>query len=117
MNDTLLLDLDNWDLVLDLSGNIALANAPYSLAQDVASAIKLFQAELWYDAAQGVPYATQILGQTPPISLLKQYLVNAALTVSGVVSAQCIIQSFAGRNIVGKVIFIDTNGQTNHVSL
>ena len=39
---TLLLDQTEWDLVLDASGNIALASPPYALAQDVASAVRTF---------------------------------------------------------------------------
>ena len=41
---TLLLRPDTWDLTLDSAGNIAVAENPYALAQDAASAIKLFQA-------------------------------------------------------------------------
>jgi len=57
--DTLLLDLDNWDLTVDAAGNWAVASPPYAIAQDVASAIKTFQlqagpndpvlGECWYD--------------------------------------------------------------------
>jgi hypothetical protein len=36
---SLLLDIDVWDLVLDANGDIALAQPPYSLAQDVACAV------------------------------------------------------------------------------
>ena len=42
MSKTLLLDLNAWDLVLDSSGNIALASEPYSVVQDVASALRTF---------------------------------------------------------------------------
>lgn len=112
---TLLLDLTNWDLLTDADGNIAVASEPYALAQDVASAIKLFAAELRYDTTQGIPYFEKILGQTPPLSLLKEYFVNQALTVPGVVSAQCLIQTFDGRTIAGQVQFTDINGNTSNV--
>jgi len=68
--NTLLLDQTAWDLVIDSNGNIAMASPPYSLAQDVASAIKLFQGELWYDTSKGIPYFNEILGHMPPLSLL-----------------------------------------------
>lgn len=114
---TLLLDVTSWDLVLDSAGNIALASEPYALAQDVASAIKLFQAELWYNTAEGVPYFATVLGKAPPIQVFKAEMVRAALTVPGVVSAECTIKSFEGRTVEGQVTFRDSTGQTGVVAL
>jgi hypothetical protein len=59
---SLLLSRPAWDLVLDASGNIAVASAPYAIAQDAASAIRLFAGEHWYDTAQGIPCFSQVLG-------------------------------------------------------
>lgn len=116
--DTLLLDQTNWDLLTDSAGNIALASNPYSIAQDVASAIRLFLAELWYDNTKGVPYFTEILGQAPPITVFKQYLVTAALTVPQVVEAQCIVQTFdtSTRTVTGQVQVIDVDGVEHNVT-
>lgn len=114
--NTLLLDTVSWDLVIDSSGNIAMAQPPYALAQDVASAVRLFLGELWYDTTQGIPYFTEILGHLPPISLLKGLIENAALSVSGVVTVQCVISSFNSRTISGQIQFIDETGVTNNVS-
>lgn len=110
---TLLLDPNTWDLVLDLNGNIALADEPYALAQDAASAIRLFQGELYYDTVSGVPYWQSILGQMPPLSLIKAKFVEAALTVPGVVSAVCLISSFTDREIRGQVQITSVSGQTS----
>lgn len=95
-----------------------MAAPPYALAQDVASAVRTFSDEVWYDGAQGIPYFEQVLGYLPPISLLKQLIVNRALTVSGVVSAQCVISSFntVTRDLVGQIQFVDENGMINNVS-
>lgn len=112
MYNTALLDQSAWDLVLDSSGNIALASPPYALAQDVASAIRLFLSELWYDTTKGIPYFDDVLGQLPPSGLLIQLIENAALTVPGVVSAQCVIQSFDQRKVSGQVQFTDESGVT-----
>lgn len=109
---TLLLDTGTWDLVLDANGNIAIASPPYSLAQDAASAIRLFQGELWYDTTQGVPYFTQIFGEFPPINYVKAAFINAALTVPGVASAQCFITAVTNRGITGQVQITSTSGQT-----
>jgi len=114
--NTLLLDRSAWDLVIDSSGNIAMAQPPYALAQDVASAVRLFLGELWYNTTKGIPYFEEILGQLPPLSLLTGYIEKAALTVPGVVSAQCIISSFDSREIAGQIQFIDETGAANNVT-
>jgi hypothetical protein len=109
---TLLLDASRWDLVKDVSGNIALADQPYSLAQDAASAIKLFARELWYDTSKGVPYFEQLLGRAPNIALMKAKFTGAAKTVPGVVSAKVFIFSIVNRTVSGQVQVTDSNGNT-----
>lgn len=83
----------DWDLTLDVSGNLAVATGHYAIAQDVASAARLFLGELWYDTTQGVPYYEEVLGVWPPPSLefLKARLVAAGLTVPGVSSIKCFL--------------------------
>jgi hypothetical protein len=112
MANTLLLNPATWDLMVDASGNIAMATDPYSVAQDAASAIKLFQGELWYDSTQGVPYFTQILGKPPNVNLIKAKFAAAALTVPGVSSAVVFITSITNRNVSGQVQVTDANGVT-----
>jgi hypothetical protein len=117
--DTLLLDVGLWDLCLDANGNIALASVPYARAQDVASAIRLFLGELWYDSTKGIDYFGQILGDTPPLTLFQEFMVTAALTVPGVVTASCVVESFddAARTVTGQVTFTDVDGNTSTVSI
>lgn len=117
MNTTLLLDRSTWDLCLDSAGNIALASPPYAIAQDVASAIKLFSGELYYDTTQGVPYWSRVLGEALPLPLLKAYWNDAALTVPGVVSAVTYITGFSGRQITGQVQVTDSAGNTQVVAV
>lgn len=116
--NTLLLDQKAWDLVINSAGNIAMCSQPYALAQDVASAVRTFLAELWYDTTYGIPYFEEVLGHLPPISLLKGLIENQALTVSGVVKAQCVIYAFSTktREISGQIQFIDVNGAINNVT-
>lgn len=114
---TLLLDNTQWDLLTDAAGNIAVASDPYSMAQDVASALKLFLGELWYNITAGVPYFTEILGQTPPITFFQELMVQAAVTVPGVASAECIIEAFENRTVTGQVVFTTDSGQTGVVNL
>lgn len=110
MAQTLLLDTVYWDLVLDSAGNIAVASDPYSLAQDAASAIKLFLGELWFDTAIGVPYFTELLGKSPPLALIKARMVQAAVSVPGIVSAQVFITAITDRTVNGQVQVADANG-------
>lgn len=110
MAATLLLDRSAWDLVQDAAGNIAVATEPYALAQDAASAIKTFLGECWWDTTVGVPYLEQILGRNLPLALLKQELVDAAMTVPNVVAAQVFIFSLDGRSLSGQVQVVAANG-------
>lgn len=118
--NTMLLDLTNWDLVVDAAGNWAMASAPYAIAQDVASAIKTFAAEVWYDSLLGIPYFATILGQTPPVTLFQEYMVAAAVSVPDVVDSpppQCVITSFVERQVAGQVTFTDIDGNTQTIPL
>ena len=108
-HNTLLLDQSVWDLVVDAIGNIAMAAPPYAVAQDVASAVRTFLGELWYDTTQGIPYWTQILGKLPPASLLIEMINIVALTVPGVVTVQTVISSFNSREVTGQIQFVDVN--------
>lgn len=111
MADTLLLDTLLWDIVLDASGNIALAADPYSQAQDAASAIRLFSGELWYNTALGIDYFGQILGKTPPpLSLYRAGAIQSALTVPGVVAAQVFFNGLVDRLLTGQVQIANSEG-------
>lgn len=110
---TLYLDPKTWDLTVDVSGNIAVATEPYSLAQDAASAIKTFQGEVYYATNIGIPYFQQILGKYPSIAFMKAQFVAAALTVPGVVSAKCFITAIEERRVRGQVQATDANGVTS----
>lgn len=108
--DTLYLDPLTWDFALDASGNLALANAPYALAQDAASAIRTFLGECYYDTTQGIPYFTQLLGERPSIPLMKAQFVAAAMTVPGIVSATVYISAITDRQVTGQVQVTDATG-------
>lgn len=111
MATTLLLDQTLWDLVLDSSGNIAVAAEPYAIAQDVASACRTFLGEVYYDITLGVPYFQQILGQFPPLQLLKQQLVTAALTVPGCTNPVCYLSDVSDRKVTGQIQFTGPSGR------
>lgn len=101
--NTLALTTDSWDLCVDAAGNIAMCTNPYSVAQDVASALRLFAGEAYFDTSQGVPYFTQILGHSPPLALVKSLLLHAALSVPEVTSAIVFVASVTNRRLTGQV--------------
>lgn len=114
--NSLLLDQTRWDLCVDAAGDIALAGDPYATAQDVATAVKLFLGELWFDTSKGVPYWAEILGRAPSLGYIRAQIEAAALGVPRVTQARCIIASFVGRKVVGTVEVINTDGQALNVT-
>jgi len=110
MPSTLLLNPLSWDLMINSSRSIAVAAKPYALAQDAASAIKLFKGEDYYDTTRGVPYWEEILGHYPPVSIMKAHFVAAAKTVPEVVAAQAFIESILDRRPKGQVQVTDVDG-------
>lgn len=109
---TLLLEPRKWDLMVDAYGNIAVASEPYALAQDAASAIRLFEGEDYYDTTDGVPYWEQILGHWPSLQLMKAAYTAAAKTVPGVTAARCFIESIIDRRPKGQVQITDETGSS-----
>ncbi|MGC8517901.1 MAG: hypothetical protein ACP5P4_05150 [Steroidobacteraceae bacterium] len=114
---TLLLDTVTWDLVIDSNGNIAMATPPYSVSQDVASAVRTFLGDAYYDQTVGIDYLGTIFGHAPPLPVFQAAIEAAALTVPGVVSAQCSITGIVGRKVAGQVTFGISDGTTGSVTL
>jgi hypothetical protein len=114
---TLLLNPSTWDLLLDSNGNIAVATNPYSISQDVASAIKVFLGELYYDNTKGLPYLDQILGQgkANAVAVVSAQTEQAALTVPEVVRAKCTQLYYSNRVLSGVVEVIDTTSAARNI--
>lgn len=116
MTKSLLLDTAVWDLVLDVSGNIAVCTEPYSLAQDVACALRTFLGEVYYDVEAGVPYYQRILGFYNPYNVVESILEQQALTVAGVVEAKCTIINIVDRKVSGQIQITDRDGVITNAS-
>jgi len=110
MVNSLLIDNEFNDLMVDALGNIAVCSEPQRLAQDAACAVRLFQGELYYDTTAGIPFWPVILGHWPPLTLVKAYIQQAAMTATGVTSATCYITDFTDRKISGQVQCNDAQG-------
>lgn len=98
-------------MCLDTSGNMARASDPYAQAQDAASACRLFYNELWYGPTRGIRYFEEILGHGQPIAILKARLVEAALTVPGVLTAVVYLTAVKARSISGQVQITTAAGE------
>ena len=111
MTQSLLLDTVAWDLVLDAKGNIAVCSDPYATAQDVATALRTFAGECYYDTTRGVDYFGQILGQQPSASTIKALLTAEALKVDAVAQATCYLAFNPNtRQVSGQVQVQTTSG-------
>ena len=105
---TLPLSSSSWDIALDPSGDLVLAGPDASLAQDVASAIRTFLGECWYDTTLGLPYLQNILGKRPPASLVTAKIKSAALSVTGVATVNVAALALANRVLTGTVLITST---------
>jgi hypothetical protein len=116
IHKTLLLDTEKSDLVLDANGDIALADTPYAIAQDVATAIKTFPGDCWYDQTLGLPYFENILGEFPPLQYVSQRIIDAALSVPNISSVQLAGLDLSNRKLTGQVQIIDIDGASSGVT-
>jgi hypothetical protein len=106
--------LQNQDIALNTQG--------LAVAQDVASAIKLFQGELYYDTTLGVPYFGQVFSQQYNAAIINSLMQQAALTVPNVVEAVASVSNLdangkPSRDIAGTVEILDVNGEASGVTL
>jgi hypothetical protein len=108
---TLLLSNPGWDLALDNAGNLAIVDGGLAIAQDCASAVRLYRGELWYDILSGLPYSEQIFGAypIPSASFLKAQFVGACLTVPGVISVACFLTGPGPKRTIGGQLQITDN--------
>lgn len=112
MAKTLPLSTPGWDLTLDAGGNLSLTDVDSSIAQDVASAVRTFLGECWYDTALGLPYFEAILGRRPPQSLVVSKIREAAFTVAEVASVTVATLRMVDRVLAGTVVVTTTFNST-----
>lgn len=117
MATTLFLDPETWDLRLDIYGNIALATQEYQQAQDISSACRTMQKDMYYQQDKGIPYLEEILGtNTYSLALYQQQLRDCALSVDGVYSATVSL-NLQDRGVGGSLTFTNTENKTMSIGL
>lgn len=116
--DTLLLDIATWDLTVDASGNIAVARNPYSIAQDVASEVRVFLGEMWYNVDRGVPYFQSILGRLPSPAFMKSKFIEAGMMTPEVASIVCYLSGITDdRQLTGQLQITDSTQRLSIVTM
>lgn len=113
--DSLLLDTELWDLVVDADRNIAICSSPYAVAQDVACAVRTFEGEMPFDQGVGIPYFENILGQTPTLRYVQSRITEESLTVPEVSQARTIVDRSDEGVVTGEIQIIDTDGEQANV--
>ena len=115
---TLLLD-DDWDLTLDSAGNIATTTGAYSVAQNVANAVRLFTDDAWFDPDRGIPHFAIDLARMPALSVFRSRVLAASRAVEGVETADLTITGVNARNervLTGEITIRTTTGETVDVT-
>ena len=105
---------DNWDIMLDEMGNIAVYDDDYAIAQNVANAVRLFTNDAYFNKTRGIPHYDVELGNPafPSRSVLYARIRQAAMNVSGVTDAEVQLDfDKASRAYTGN-IYITTKNST-----
>ena len=97
------LNTSSWDVYLDQNGDMFLGDEDSSIAQDVASAVRTFEGECWYNTELGMPYFQSIFGRSPPNSLVVSNITTQAFTIDGVNSVNVSGIGLQGRNLKGVI--------------
>jgi hypothetical protein len=116
---TLLLDRKKWDLALDGTGRIALANGDYATAQNVANETRLFTNDAYFIQDKGTPYFAVSLGQRTNQAIVRSYLRRAALRaqdVKEILSIRIVSVNPETRTLTGDIHFTTVEGGNGAVS-
>lgn len=125
-NDTLALTTD-WDLDLDDQGNIRTVGDATAtdvqtgpgmrLAQDVATRLRAWRGEVWFDVTQGIDYP-RYLGLAPSVSQLRADYQSEALLVPLCATALADLSlTRPGREVGGTIYLSDLSGFAAEVAV
>jgi hypothetical protein len=125
-NDTLALTVPAWDLDLDDRGNLrtfgdatpgAQTGPAMRLAQDVATRVRAWRGEVWFDTQQGIDYPLY-LGRTPAMVQLRADYQSEALRVPACATALAdFTLQRTTRGVGGALYLSDLSGNTAEVAV
>ena len=107
-----LLLTNDWDITLDSAGNIAIADKNYSIAQDVANAVKLFTDDAYFDTRAGIPHFEISLKRNVSASMVHARIKEAAEAVPGVKSATVNIIEINNNSLQAEILITLENNTT-----
>ncbi len=113
--DSLKLDV-NWDLQLDANGSLLVADSAYSVAQNVATAIRTRLNDVYFNTTLGIDYTNIVLVKNPNLAVIRSRFKTVAESVSGVASATVALANNGG-TLTGDITILTTLGDTVSVSL
>ena len=116
---TLLLNGD-WDLTLDKSGRIAVAEGAYATAQNVANECRLFTQDAYFEPDRGIPYYLIALGRKLSPSVLRARLRDAAYLVEDVEDVTDVVLESLDtetRKVTGEIKFTSKEGENAAIEL
>ena len=116
---TLLLD-KNWDICLDKSGRISVADGAYATAQNVANECRLFTNDAYFEPDRGIPYYLIALGRKLSPSVLRARLRDAAYLVEDVEDVTDVVLESLDtetRRVAGEIQFTSKEGEDAAVDL
>ena len=116
---TLLLNGD-WDLILDKSGRIAVAEGAYATAQNVANECRLFTQDAYFEPDRGIPYYLIALGRKLSPSVLRARLRDAAYLVEDVEDVTDVVLESLDtetRRVTGEIQFTSKESENASVEL
>lgn len=111
---TLKLDVSAWDLTLDDTGQIAVSDGAYAVAQNVANAQRLFKQDAYFNQKSGIPHFETELGNRFNIAapILRTRMKKAAVGVESVKDANVILEYENGRVCGARTKITLVNGKT-----
>lgn len=110
---------ENWDIFVDESGNIALADDDYGVAQTAANKIRLFTRDAYFDQTKGIPHFDIELGKQFSVaeSVLTNRIRKEVLSVSGVTDAKVSLEKDNDGRIIGGNVYVTTSTGTVSIEI
>lgn len=112
---TMILDVRDWDILLDSAGNWAVADPPYAPFQDAASSAKVIKGEAYITPSRGVAYPDFFKNNTPS-TIWKSAIEKEMLRTPGVVDASVIFSGLKKGMLIGEATLTLEDGTTSSQS-